>query len=351
MSRVPSRWRWIGAALLLAAGLFLAACSAASPRVFGFQGRLTDSAGGPVNATKNMTFRLWTDDLGGTNVFTETQSVLVSNGLFNVFIGNSTANGQYGLAGVDPENFSAPLWVEVEVDGEKLAPRTRLGSAPTSMGLVGGAVVVSNHEGNGATGLDTTNSNYASLSVVASSTLSGTAFIVGHATGNTGDFIKACGNISSSTRNCPQIKFRVHANGDVTADGAFSSPAADYAELMAASDKVTAGDVLAIGADGKLVKSTEANQTTVVGVYSTKPGFVTNGTKVDTEGYVPVALVGVVPVKVTGAVKAGDLLVASNVPGHAMRGGANPAAGTVIGKALQSSKTSYGVILMLVMTR
>ena len=352
IARVPRRWHWLGLALLLAAGLFLAACSA-NPRVFGFQGRLTDSNGNPVTGTKTMTFRLWTDDSTGTNVFTETQSVGVTNGLFNVFIGNSTlsTDGQYGRSGIDPEVFARPLWVEVEVGGQTLTPRTRLGAAPTSMGLVGGAVVVSDHDGNGGASGDTTDSNYATLSVIASSTANGTALIVGHASGNTGDYIKVCGGITTATRTCPDPEFRVDNGGVVTADGSFTGGGADYAEMFAGSDSLKPGDVLAMGTNGRLVKSSEANQATVVGVYSTQPGFVANGQKAETEGYVPVALVGVVPVRVTGAVKAGDLLVASSVPGHAMRGGSNPAAGTVIGKALQASKTSYGVVLMLVMSR
>jgi hypothetical protein len=353
--RIPGRWRWVGAALLLAAGLVLAACSpTAIARVFGFQGRLTDSGGNPVTATKVMTFTLWTDNNAGSVVFTETQTVAVSNGLFNVFIGNATlgAAGAYERSGVDPENFAVPLWVQVEVDGETLSPRTRLGSAPTSMGLVGGAIVVSNHEGNGSGGsVDSTNSNYASLTVLASSTTSGTALIVGHALGNTGDFIKVCGNISTTDRTCPQIIFRVRANGDVTADGSFNGGGADYAEMFAASSNARPGDVMAIGADGELVLSSQANQATVVGVYSTEPGFLANGRHADSAGYAPVALMGVVPVKVTGTIKAGDLLVASNVAGRAMRAGKNPAAGTVIGKALEASSGKSGVILMLVMSR
>jgi hypothetical protein len=155
---IPARWRWIGAAFLLATGLLLAACApSVIPRAFGFQGRLTDTSGNPVTATKVMTFTLWTDPFGGTVVFTETQTVAVSNGLFNAFIGNATPNGQFGRSGVDPEKFAVPLFVQVEVDGETLLPRTRLGAAPTSLGLVGGAVVVSDHEGNGPGGADNTN--------------------------------------------------------------------------------------------------------------------------------------------------------------------------------------------------
>ncbi|MGH7785823.1 MAG: hypothetical protein ACRERC_03095 [Candidatus Binatia bacterium] len=60
------------------------------------------------------------------------------------------------------------------------------------------------------------------------------------------------------------------------------------------------------------------------------------------------------PVKATaanGAIRPGDLLVASATPGHAMRGPANPAAGTVIGKALGPLAAGVGVTEMLVMLR
>jgi hypothetical protein len=360
----------------MAGGLALAACAVTNPRAVGFQGRLNDSAGNPVTGTKSMIFSLWTEVSGGTRVFSETQSVPVTNGLFNVFIGEGTSDsdGEYGRAGVDPEKFAIPLYVQVQVDGETLTPRTRLGAAPTSMGLVGGAVIISDHEGNGAAGDDTTNTEYATLSVIASSDDLGTALIVGHAVGNTGDYIRAYGGISTTTRNFADLEFRVDDGGQVYADGAYhcgndindgaltldeteispclidSSPA-DFAEYMPASANLQAGDVLAVDANGTLVRATQANQTTVVGVYSTDPSYVGNGRFANDSRYAPLAISGIVPVKVTGAVKPGDMLVASSVPGHAMRGGSNPAAGTVIGKALQASKTSYGVVLMLVMTR
>jgi len=68
---------------------------------------------------------------------------------------------------------------------------------------------------------------------------------------------------------------------------------------------------------------------------------------------VPLALAGVVPVKVcaeSGAIQPGDLLVASGTAGRAMRG-ENPPAGTVIGKALGTLAEGEGVIDMLVMLR
>jgi hypothetical protein len=68
---------------------------------------------------------------------------------------------------------------------------------------------------------------------------------------------------------------------------------------------------------------------------------------------VSVALAGRVPVKVDasfGAIQAGDALVASSTPGHAMRSD-NPAPLTVIGKALENFDSGRGSIMMLVLNR
>ena len=65
---------------------------------------------------------------------------------------------------------------------------------------------------------------------------------------------------------------------------------------------------------------------------------------------VPLAIIGIAPCKVSaenGAIKPGDLLVASSTPGHAMRDG-NPRPGTIIGKSLGSLERGTGVIKVLV---
>lgn len=147
-------------------------------------------------------------------------------------------------------------------------------------------------------------------------------------------------------------RFRVDNNGNVTADGTFTSPAADFAEMLPAAAGLEPGDVLVIEADGTLGLSDKAYQSTVVGVYSTEPAFLGGaGIDADMSGKVPLAVVGIVPVKVSaenGAIRPGDLLVASGTPGHAMRAGAGAPNGTVIGKALAGHDEETGVIQMLV---
>ncbi|MGH9603489.1 MAG: hypothetical protein ACRD24_14005 [Terriglobales bacterium] len=67
---------------------------------------------------------------------------------------------------------------------------------------------------------------------------------------------------------------------------------------------------------------------------------------------VPLALVGVVPCKVTaenGSIKIGDLLVTSSAPGYAMKGtDRTRMVGAVVGKALEPLREGKGVIQVLI---
>ncbi len=162
------------------------------------------------------------------------------------------------------------------------------------------------------------------------------------------------GNLVEAWKSSPinDKKFQVDNAGNVTADGSYSSPAADLAEMLPAVAGLEPGEVLVVGEDGQLTRSTTAYQPTVVGVYSTRPGFVGGGGDADLTGKVPLAVIGVVPVKASaenGAIRPGDLLVASSTPGYAMKAGANPPAGTVIGKALGVLESGMDLIQILVM--
>lgn len=152
--------------------------------------------------------------------------------------------------------------------------------------------------------------------------------------------------------------FRVTSAGNVQADGAFTSPAADLAEFIDAVDEVGPADVVEIDPvhEGQFRLARAANSSAVAGVLATKPGVLLNSRdeRNDISQGAALALAGRIPVKVSaenGPIRPGDLLVASSTPGHAMRAPAVPAAGTVVGKALASHDTGIGVIEMLVMLR
>ena len=129
-----------------------------------------------------------------------------------------------------------------------------------------------------------------------------------------------------------------------------NSPA-DFAEVLPAAGEMEPGDVLVIGADGQLARSDAPYAANVMGVYSTRPSYLGGAQNLGQDGYAPLAVMGVVPVKASaenGPIVPGDLLVTSSTPGHAMRADGNPPVGTVIGKALEGLEAGVGVIRMLV---
>jgi hypothetical protein len=91
----------------------------------------------------------------------------------------------------------------------------------------------------------------------------------------------------------------------------------------------------------------------VAGIYATKPGVIGKRQSLkDESSEVPMAMVGIVPTKVTaknGSIHRGDLLVSSSVPGYAMKGtDRSRMLGAVIGKAMGSLDSGNGVIEVLV---
>lgn len=119
----------------------------------------------------------------------------------------------------------------------------------------------------------------------------------------------------------------------------------------------TAGDLLVIDPTGnrRLALAQQPYSTLVAGIYSTKPGLLGSNSKVDEstpQNEVPLAVVGIVPCKVTaenGAIRVGDLLVTSSIAGHAMKGtDRSRMLGAVVGKALEPLDKGTGVIQVLV---
>ena len=122
---------------------------------------------------------------------------------------------------------------------------------------------------------------------------------------------------------------------------------ADLAENYEADADYEPGTVLVIGGESEVTISDEPGSYKVVGVVSTNPAYLMNS---EANG-VAVALRGRVPCKVTGVVKKGDVLIASNTPGHAMVA-ADPESLSplqIIGRSLQTKTDSQpGVVEILV---
>jgi hypothetical protein len=120
-----SRWFRAAIAGVLSAGLAIAALSAVSgqvPRKINYQGRLTDGEGLPAAGPHTVVFRIFSDAVGGTALWAETQSVTADTaGVFTAILGEQDS--------IDVV-FEEPRWLEVEVDGEVLTPRREMVSVP-----------------------------------------------------------------------------------------------------------------------------------------------------------------------------------------------------------------------------
>lgn len=331
------------ASLLVSASL-LTACGA--PNVIGLQGRLTNSAGVPLTGAYSLTVKFFANANGtGAAVYTHTSSIDVADGLF------STGIGQYAMAvtnEMDPAIFAQPLYAQMIVNSEVLTPLVRVTGAPYALSLTPGAVVAGNFTGN---------TNFAVLSAINSNAGAGGSpvLVLGLPSGGAVDapFLKACRNDSVTERSCTDPKFIVEADGGVRADGAYTNPAADFAELMLADGDAATyapGDVLVVSdaQDRAVEKSVDAESTRVIGVYSTRPAFL-GGSPMEgaAANHIPVAMAGIVPVKVSaenGAIQRGDLLVAAGAAGHATKAGSDPAPGSVLGRALGMLSSGTGVI-------
>ena len=156
---------------------------------------------------------------------------------------------------------------------------------------------------------------------------------------------------------------KIDSSGKGFFNGGTQTGGADFAESVSVAGpkgNYEPGDVLMIDPDSdrQVTLAHSPYSTLVAGIYSTKPGVLaTLHTSEDLRiaEEVPVAIVGIVPCKVTnenGPIHRGDLLVTSSTPGHAMRGSdASIRSGTVIGKALQNFSGVKGKIEVLVMPR
>lgn len=364
-----------------------------------YQGELRVS-NAPANGSFDFQFELYDDPTAGSQVASPVliEDLVISNGIFSVDL-------DFGFLPFD----GSALWIEIGVrDGSSsggyqgLAPRQRVAAAPYSLHAVKAEMVdtVPAHDHIGEVWRDSvegfmlelrntidpdTTSAFTGAMRLSSNSDDQTLYAINNPSDGTGDGVYgvtngtgpgvrarsrlgpgliaqsfASTNVIEAYDEAPtgpdDLVFRVTSGGNVRADGTFTGGGADVAEFIDTNEPLERGDVVGIAEDGTFARVRRAGSTTVAGVVTTHPGLLMNATeeRETLDDGPAMALAGRVPVKVTsqgGAIRPGDLLIASDVPGHAMRAPEDPRPGTVIGKALEAMGGEHGMVDMLVMLR
>ncbi len=420
-----------------------------SPGAIPIQGRLTNASGVPLNGTYSMVFTLYEVDTGGTPYCSDTQSVIVSNGLFSSYLDGCYYQGSAGPNYI----YGQKLWLGVKVGSDpEMTPRQVILPVPYALTLSPGAYVRGSEnvdevlivEATGSSGANPDwdaliakaagageaveatavdgfavyGSSETSLSIYGFSLATNTAPSILGCKGTCGSYamsptgvkgessagdgiqgistaalgrglygsnvsniaIAGYNNVADTTNHSkPTLylvqgnasgdfvvgaesyygtrDFRIDRNGKGFFNGNIQTSGADFAEQISAEELSTAyepGDVLVISTslDRSAALASEPFSTLVLGVYSSNPGYLAGAPDTnDPLSGLPVAVMGIVPCKVSaenGPIQRGDLLVTSSTPGHAMRAGANPPVGTVLGKAMEAMSEGAGLIQILV---
>ncbi len=109
--------------LMLLTALFVSATVAlAVPSHMNYQGQLFLN-GSPASGPVSITFRLYDAAVGGNLLWTETDNVTVNQGLFSTILGDNTPIPYLPFSG-------QTLWLEMEINGTPLSPRTQFVSVP-----------------------------------------------------------------------------------------------------------------------------------------------------------------------------------------------------------------------------
>lgn len=356
-----------------------------------YQGYLTDDDGNPLSGTQEMVFRLYSESSGGAPVYESgSMNVAVDEGLFEV--------------GIDaPQSVfdGGPLWLQVEVEGEVLSPRQEIRPAPYAMGLRPGAEVRNaatgtalrlesqdvalagagenfgvyglnegSASGSGYGGYFTSTTGvgvFGGSSAVPSTTNRLPAGVYGSSEYGAGVYGEATGNFAWGG----YFDGNVRIDGSlVISDSLFANDKSGYVvdvALHAGDEPLQQGDVVVVTGVAEPVvgdipvpqvrmADSEASSA-VIGVVDRR--YRTDDpvrSQREEEPVAPGEYVGIVTlgafkaIRVDasyGAIAPGDLLVSSPTPGHAMRAD-DPAAGTVLGKALDVLEEGQGVVAVMV---
>jgi hypothetical protein len=137
--------------------LFASVSVAQAPQKVGYQGLLLKSDGTPETGMVMMTFSVFATPTGGAALWTEDQTLALSQGYYATYLGDVTPLPPMLFDGTE-------RYLEIAVGGVPLSPRMRLSSVPyaisaaTARDLTGGTVNASQIQVGGATVIDSSGS-------------------------------------------------------------------------------------------------------------------------------------------------------------------------------------------------
>jgi len=112
-------------ALLVGLLLFSTIPAFAAPNLINYQGMLTDDAGQPIDGPVELTFALYNTASGGDSLWSETETVTVTHGLYDAVLGDGTT--------LDLP-FDQPYFLGVTVTGDaEMDPRQPLTTVSTAL--------------------------------------------------------------------------------------------------------------------------------------------------------------------------------------------------------------------------
>ena len=276
------------------------------------------SSGSGMSAVGNISGSYF---LGNGSQLTGIDATSIQSGTSNVRVVSSGGNVSAGIGGTG--NVLVLATTGAYVTGLISATGNVIGGNITTAGEISatGNLTAGNITTGGGSGGNITGAN-----VISANTLSIGSILNSNANG--------VGNIGNATTYFNTIFAK-----------ATSAQYADLAEMYEADGPIESGTVVAFGGAREVTVCGTDGSKRVAGVVSTNPSYIMNA-GLQGDNVVAVALTGRVPVKVTGTVRKGDMMVAAGA-GRA-RAEANPAVGSVIGKALADFDGAEGTIEVVV---
>jgi len=120
---------------------------------------------------------------------------------------------------------------------------------------------------------------------------------------------------------------------------------ADVAEIFVADAVYEPGTLVSLGGSADVTLTTGSADKNIFGIVSSRPAYLMNAKQKHEKNALPVAIAGRIQVKVTGVVKKGDRLIASNTPGVAQAADVDAPTWSIIGRSLGNfSGNGVGVI-------